>query len=186
MLRFLGLTVLVHSMQILAYPLVPVGVLLADSAGRLPRWLRWFETHDDLGWGAGTYEHPVRAVYDRWGPRAALIYWLWRNKAYTLRNNLRATPNYDTMVMTERGVPVPPKWGFFYWYGSISSGSKTWFECMPGISLGKFHLYLRIGWKLRPYFNGERPQGVAATGMFTGITPRSDDWDDFPIEQRPK
>ena len=179
-IRFIGLTILMFVAQILAFPLVPIAVALADGSGRLPKWLRWLETHDALGWGAGTYEPAIKKIYDKYGKRIALIVWLWRNRAYTLRQQFRYTPDYATMQQDSFGIDVPPKWGFFHWYGKLTDKNGSVFEYMPGVGLGKFHLYSRIGWKLKPYFKGERPDGMGATGMFIGISLRSDDWDDFP------
>lgn len=185
--KFICLSVVMFILELLAYPLVPIAVFFADETGRLPKGFRWLETHDSLGWGAGTYEPAIQEIYEKHGEKIALIVWLWRNKAYTLRHKLRANPNYETMVLQSSGVMVPPKWGFFHWKGTIIDGTKSWFELVLGISLGKFHIFLRNGWKLKPYFNGDRPTNLntTAVGMFIGFSIRSDDWDDFPPEQRP-
>ena len=180
MMKFWMNTIALWAASISAYWLVPKAVKMADpETGRLPPEYRWLETHDALGWGAGTYEPAIKKIYDEKGKEAALVAWLLRNKAYTLRWNLRATPDYETMQLTESGPRVPPKWGFFKWKGVIRDLDKEWFEIMPGIGLGFVHIYLRIGWKLKPYFLGERPTGPSSVGMFTGVTPRSDDWDDY-------
>ena len=187
-LKFLALSFVMFILELLVYPLVPIAVLFADKDGRLPKGFRWLETHDALGWGAGTYEPPIQAIYEKYGKQIAMIMWLWRNKAYTLRHNLRANPNYDTMILQSSGVMVPPKWGFFYWKGTVVDGTNSWFELVLGISFGKFYIFLRNGWKLKPYFNGDRPTNLntTAVGMFVGFSIRSDDWDDFPPEQRPE
>lgn len=160
---------------------VPKAVKRADPlTGRLQPEDRWMETHDALGWGAGTYEPEIKKIYDEQGKEKALEAWLLRNKAYTLRWQLRATPNYKTMTLTESGPRVPPKWGFFHWRGVVKDGASEWFDSMRGIGLGFVHVYLRSGWKLKPLFLGERPAEPSAVGMFVGITPRADDWDDYP------
>lgn len=170
----------VAAASIATYWLVPKAVAKADPlTGRLQPSDQWMETPDALGWGAGTYEPEIKAIYDKEGKEAALIAWLRRNKAYGLRYKLRATPNYKTMVLTESGPRVPPRWGFFHWKGTIKDGPNEWFESMPGIGLGFVHVYLRCGWKLKPLFLGERPEGVSAIGLFMGVTPRMDDWDDY-------
>lgn len=180
-IRFLIDTAIVSVASVAAYFLAPKAVAAADPlTGRLPPQYRWMETHDALGWGAGLYEPEIKAIYDTKGREAALVAWLQRNKAYALRWSLRATPNYETMILSESGPRVPPKWGFFRWRGTVKDGANEWFESMPGIGLGWFHLYLRMGWKLKPLFLGERPVGPSAVGMFIGITPRIDDWDDYP------
>jgi hypothetical protein len=164
----------------LSVPLVPLGVAMADDRGRLPHALRWLETPDALGWGAGTYEPTIKKIYDKHGKRAALTVWLWRNKAYGLRHAMRATPDYKTMKLTESGVRVPPKQGPWFWHGRVTDKGRSWFEHHQGMSFGRVHLSVRAGWKLKPYFDGHRPApGKTATGMFNGVTIRMDDWDDY-------
>lgn len=168
--------------EVAAYLFASFAVKKADpTTGRLPESLRWMETPDALGWGAGTYEPEIKKIYDEQGKEKALVAWLRRNKAYGLRYELRALPNYETMVLDESGPRVPPRWGFFQWKGVIRDGDQTWFESMPGLGLGWFHIYLRMGWKLKPLFLGERPDLTTPTavGLFMGITPRIDDWDDY-------
>lgn len=173
-------TILVSAASIACIWAVPQAVKRADpQTGRLQPNDRWMETHDALGWGAGTYEPEIKKIYDTKGKEAALEAWLLRNKAYTLRWSLRATPNYETMTLEESGPRVPPKWGFWRWKGVVKDGPYEWFDSMTGLSLGWLHVYIRAGWKLKPLFLGERPTGATAVGMFTGITPRADDWDDY-------
>lgn len=188
-LQFIFLTPIMVIADILAYPLVPIAVLFADpETGRLPRGFRWLETFDDLGWEGGMYEPQVRAVHERWGRRAGLIYWLWRNKAYTLHNYFRAQPNYGDMTLTQSGATTPPKWGPFYWLGRVRSSTGSWFDLQAGIGLGIFYIYARMGWKIRPLFSGDRPgpDDKSATNMFTGISLRSDDWDDANKKKKNK
>ena len=171
---FLLRSVLLWLAQLAAYPLVPLAVAMADEEGRLPSGLRWLETPDALGWGAGTYEPEIRDVYDRRGKRAALRAWLLRNKAYGLCERWRARIDRSRMVLSERGPRVPPRWGFWRWRGDVDE----YFDGQYGLSLGSFYVYLRCGWKLKPLFvdQGDRNKVI---GFFQGITPRSDDWDDF-------
>ena len=188
-IRWLLYSILTLVLTILAYPIVPIAVLLADKeTGRLPKFLRWFETHDDLGWGAGTYEEPIGKAYAKYGKRIALILWLWRNKAYTFRNKIRVDSDYSVMTLSHGGSEVPPKYGFYREYITMYDGmtKKKWFDLFLGCSFGKFHMYFRLGWKLKPIWKDrKKPDGKSATGMFSGISIRSDDWDDYPAEQRP-
>jgi hypothetical protein len=156
---------------LLAYPLVPLAVALCDSEGRLPRIFRWLETHDALGWTGPATEQATRNTTEKWGLRAGLIHYLWRNKAYTLRYWMRARID-PSMTRFESGTSVPAKWGFSYWFGKIG----PYWEFQPRIGFGKFHLYMRLGWKMKPYFGSW--YGLSA-GIFTGISVRSDDWDDY-------
>ena len=178
-MKFILLTILNWIIILLAFPVVPIAVMMANKEGRLPKIFRWYETHDDLGWGAGTYEHAVKEVYEKRGKRIALIYWLWRNKAYTFRNKLRANPNFDTMIVSEKGAKIPPKFGPYFSHYTVKDKKQKWFDTFIGFSFIKFHLYLRCGWKVKPIVEGQRPTDKDATGMFSGISIRSDDWDDY-------
>ena len=156
-----------------AYPLVPLAVYFADKDGRLPWLFRWLEAHDALGWFGPSTENATRKTTKRFGLKAGLVHYLWRNKAYTLRYWMRAKIT-DEMVSTQSGVSIPKRWGFSYWKGSIG----PYWEYQPRIGFGKFHLYLRIGWKMKPFLDSEGPYGLSA-GIFTGVSIRSDDWDDY-------
>lgn len=159
---------------VLAFPLVPVAVLLSDKEGRLPKPLRWLETFDALGWSGPLSEPTVKKTYDRWGPKAGLIHWLWRNKNYTLKYWMRAKVPVGT-VGKERGVYTPARWGYSSW----SAQMGPYWEWRPCFGIGFVHFYLRVGWKLFPYFLGT-PEPTA--GIFQGISIRMDDWDDFKEE----
>lgn len=159
--------------QLLAYPLVPLAVWLCDEDGRLPRPLRWLETHDAVGWYGPLTEPATRTTMARYGKRAGLLRWLWRNKAYRLRYMLRARLELD-MPRIVRGTSIPARWGFSHWYGQIG----PYWEWQPRIGFGKFHLYLRMGWKMKPFFDNPGVFGLAA-GIFTGVSLRVDDWDDY-------
>ena len=163
-----------------SYPLVPIAVMFADREGRLPRIFAWLETPDALGWSGGLYEPAVRATNEKWGREAGLIHWLWRNKAYGLREWMRADVGTQGTLKWERGSRgVSPAFGFFYWYGRIEGSKGSWFELSPGFAFGSFYIFLRIGWKLRPYFDGVDVTKNTSAGLYTGITPRTDDWDDY-------
>ena len=156
----------------LAYLLVPLAVAFADKDGRLPKPLRWLETHDALGWTGPATEEATRKTTERWGRKAGLVHYLWRNKAYTLRYWMRARIT-DDMPRVQSGTSVPARWGFSYWKGQIG----PYWEYQPRLGLGFVHLYMRIGWKMKPLFDGA--SGLSA-GIFTGVSIRSDDWDDYP------
>ena len=188
-IRFFFLTFITLCATILAYPLVPIAVMLADEeTGRLPKYLRWLETHDDLGWGAGRYEEPIGKAYEKYGKKVALIFWLWRNKAYTLRNKFRVKSTFQYFRINQKGSAIPPKFGPYFTYYNLKDlqTDKSWFDLYLGFAFGKFYLYSRMGWKLKPIYEGHIPKDNEATGMFIGIGVRSDDWDDFPVDKRPK
>lgn len=177
---FFLFTILEYIANILAFPLVPIGVMLADENGRFPKWLRWLETPDALGWGAGNYEPAIKNIYDKRGRRVALIAWLWRNRAYGLAAKWRATPNYDTMVMRSYGTQNVFKNAPAWWLGTITDGDRWWFEFSFAIRFGNlFAIGMRNGWKLLPFFNGHRPEdfNTTASGLFSGISIRSDSVD---------
>lgn len=156
---------------LLAYPLVPVAVHWVDVNGRLPRVFRWLETHDNLGWDGPKSEPATRKVFEIYGERAGLRAWLWRNKAYTLRHWLRARIT-DDMPRSQSDESIPKRWGYSAWSGRIG----PYWEWQPRLGFGAFHIKLRCGWKLKPLFEG----GSSAAGIFTGVSIRSDDWDDYP------
>ncbi len=161
---------------LLAYPLVPIAVALADTEGRLPWALRWLETHDAPGWSGPATEAATRRTGDLLGPKAGLIHYLWRNKAYRLRHWMRARVSQGDKMSTF-GSKVPPRFGPSIWFGSVGG----FWELQPRMSLGFTCLYLRIGWKMRPYFDGPWPPEMSAAGIYVGISIRSDDWDDFRV-----
>lgn len=157
---------------LLAYPLVPVAVLLCDKDGRLPWLFRWLETHDNLGWKGPLTEGATTTVTERFGRKVGLIWWLWRNKCYTLRYWMRARVTED-MERVQCGTLDEPTHGFSYWFGRVG----PYWEFQPRFAFGRGQLYMRIGWKMVPYFKTPNKLNLAA-GIFQGVTPRSDDWDD--------
>lgn len=159
--------------QLLAYPLVPIAVIFADADGRLPRFLRWLETHDALGWLGPMSEPAVAATVEKYGKRIGLIRWLWRNKVYTLRHWMRARIT-DDMPRNQSGQSVPARWGYSSWSGRIG----PYWEWQPRFGFGGFHVYLRCGWKMKPYFDSDGPY-MPSAGIFTGVGLRTDDWDDY-------
>ena len=174
---FLLFTLIEWIANVLTIPLVPIAVLMADKEGRLPKGFRWLETPDALGWGAGTYEPVIMNVFEKYGKRIALIRWLWRNRAYGLAAKWQAKPNYDTMVLRSYGTQAVFKNAPAWWLGTITDGDKWWFEFSFAVRFGNlFVLGFRTGWKLLPFFQGHRPEDftTSATGLFTGISPRSD------------
>lgn len=172
-MNFPAVTLLVSLVSLLAYPVVPVAVAFATADGRLPRWARWWETHDNLGW-----KGPVSEGYPptRWG----LIRWLWRNKAYTLRWRYRALPDYRFMRWATVGTSVRPRRGRGYYEIEIVSANGRWWYRRWSFGLGLFSVYLHAGWKLQGFLEGARPGTDAAvsTGNFIGIAARIDDFGD--------
>lgn len=162
--------------MLLAYPLVPIAVWWSYDDGRLPRIFRWLETHDALGWAGPLSEPATRQTYEIRGRMAGLRRWLWRNKAYTLRYWMRARIT-DDMPRYQSGTTVPKRWGYSSWYGRIG---RYW-EWQPRLGFGSFHLYLRLGWKMKPFFDSAGPY-MPSAGIYTGFSIRSDDWDDYGPE----
>jgi hypothetical protein len=182
-IRFCFFTITTLIGTILAYPLVPIAVAFADNTGRLPRWAPWMETPDALGWGAGTYEPPIKKAFDKYGKRYALVRWLWRNAAYRLKFWMGMhVENYDYSQVTFSSVGAfdPPMWGVSLWSAKAIYRGRTYFDIRPSLSLGSFYIYLLIGWKLKPYISGYFPREPNAAGMFSGITPRTEKTIEFP------
>lgn len=173
LIRFLlSLPVWAVGTFILPWPLVPIAVAMADKDGRLPVFFRWLETHDNRGW-QGPMSEPATAKHMD-NPKKALRLWLWRNKAYTLRYRLGIPWGADWEVTKFKGRVEPRKVGPSFFYAEVTANGKRYFEFQPSLGLYWLRLYLRIGWKLKPYLGGK---DTGSAGVFTGITPRTDDWD---------
>lgn len=159
-LGFLVLAPFVLAVEWLAYPLVPIAVRLADPAGRLPRGFQWLETHDNLGWyGPLTEGYPAT----KWG----LIRWLWRNKAYTLRDLLRVDPPLDAPVR-EYGRADQPI-GFSYYLVFVGDA----FQLQVTLGLPWFRLYVNAGWKLKAMAQGYRPSRPSSVGILIPVSIRT-------------
>ena len=171
-MNFTALALLCFTAEMLAYPVAPVAVAFATADGRLPRWARWWETHDNLGW-TGPLSEGYPAT--KWG----LVRWLWRNKAYTLRWKFRALPDYPTMVTRVRGGERP-RWGYGYRRIDIWAANGHWFYARHEVGLGRFSVWLDAGWKLQGFLEGARPgaNDRVSTGNFLGVGLRTDDFGD--------
>lgn len=172
MTRFLTLSALCFVAELLAYPVVPVAVAFATADGRLPRWARWWETHDALGWRGPLSEgYPAT----RWG----LVRWLWRNKAYTLRWRYRALPDYASMILHDSGPRTRPFWGVGVYRIVVLDKNNRWWYWRMSLGFGLFSIYINAGWKLAGFLEGARPTETSAvsTGNFIGVGLRTDDWD---------
>lgn len=156
--------------ELLCYPLAPIAALLADKDGRLPWLLRWMETPDNLGWD-GPAEEPAVSKFSN--KRFALMIWLWRNKAYRLRFMMKAKVTQDMPRKQTGPLDPPPSSGFTFWKGSVG----PYWEARPMYAFKTFKIYMRIGWKMSPYFGKNWPSDGGSAGMFAGASIRTDDWD---------
>lgn len=152
----------VYLVTLLAYPLAPIAALLADSSGRLPKGLQWLETHDNLGW-AGPLSEGYPA--SKWG----LCRWLWRNKAYAFRNQFRANPSETELMYKYSEVYDGVYFREVYKIG-------PWFLREYGLKFKRFKIWIAIGWKLKPYYEGPNPTGPTASGILIPISMRTDDY----------
>lgn len=168
LLRFFLFVLADWMARLAALVLAPIAALSAHADGRLRFGLRWMETFDALGWNGPLSEPVTKALMVKGYRTWALCRWLWRNKAYTFRQKVLGLPwNQRVIPIKFTGSSIPKKWGYSSMYYLVVSGGRTYFEFEPRIGYGLGYVYLRCGWKLRQ------------TGMFAGITPRTDDWDDF-------
>lgn len=161
---------------VLPWLLVPIAVSRMKMAtGRLT-FFRWLETHDNLGW-PGPASEEATAQFGR--TRKAMRRWLLRNKAYALRYKMGVPFIHEDVnwgLLRTKGREDPPIWGLSYYYVEIEANGKRYFELQPSLCLGpNFRLYARIGWKVKRLGTGS-PKG--GTGIYTGITPRTDNRDD--------
>lgn len=169
MTRFVLLAIFTELAALAAFPLVPIAVAFSDQLGRLPRWAQWMETQDRPGWlGPPSEGYPA----SRWG----LIRWLWRNRAYRLRNRFRATPDPHDLAIRVTGQIAHPRVGFGRLAIDIDSKGRTWWYRRRSLGLGRAVIYVHAGWKLMGFVEGARPEpdSLVSTGMFIGVAIRSD------------
>jgi hypothetical protein len=128
--------------ELAAWTVAPILGLLVDADGRLPRWLRVFETADNTAFGDPDHDR-------RWANRslyARFVTWFWRNPAYGFSNAvLGARTSGPVAVRGNLWVsdrPLVEGWclrhtpeGFWHFYVV-----HRWAFC--------FCLRLNIGWKL--------------------------------------
>lgn len=169
MIRFVLLAAFVEIAAIAAFPLVPIAVLFADNLGRLPGWARWMETQDRPGWLG-----PPSEGYST--SKSGLIRWLWRNRAYRLRNRYRATPDYRDISIVVGGSIAHPRLGVGRLSIDIHSRGRTWWYRRWSLGLGRAVVYVHAGWKLVGFVEGARPapDALVSTGMFIGVAIRTD------------
>lgn len=178
--------------KLLAYPIVPIVVWFVNVHGRLPWAFRWLETHDNLGW-TGLRVEPTVMKRHTWavekfgwwvGDRIGLMFWLWRNKAYTLRYKM-GMPFFDhkpfdfELIKTWGQEEWPTEGQKFRMYTVlVKVNGKHYFECEPRWRISsKRMIYFRIGWKARSLGRGYVPDWnnpIGSTGMYAGFTPRMD------------
>ena len=174
--KFLGLTPVLWAAQALTFPLAPIAAKAADPHGRLPKWARWMETYDNLGWKGPLSEPATRKLmYNR---SKALTRWLWRNKCYTLRRKWGVDGYFTAANIETNGIKQRPKWGPSLYVVKLRTTTGSYFEYQPSVGLGVICLYFRIGWKLsglKQAMLNNRP--INNKLIFTGITPRVDDYD---------
>jgi hypothetical protein len=156
-----------------AYPLVPIAILFVNKDGRLPWIFKWLETHDNPGWSGPLSEKDTREKTEKYGQKIGLMFWLWRNRANRATSILSADI-YEIDRRYESGTWNQNIKGFSCWYGCING----YFELQPSYGFTSTRIYVRIGWKMKPYFNPNMTEwpklGSGSNGMYTGITPRSD------------
>jgi hypothetical protein len=128
--------------DVVAYVAAPILGLLVDDRGRLPRWLRWFETPDNTAFGdAGHRERwSGRPLYPRF------VAWFWRNKAYTFASEILGAKTRGPV--TARGNPAvgdrPLVEGWCLW----RTPEGYWqLYVVRRWGLG-FFMRMNLGWKL--------------------------------------
>jgi hypothetical protein len=171
-LRWLYAIALTWCASLLAFPLVPIAVVMArrtphDPADvaqflwRLPGWARWLETHDEQDGllPGGLYEPTIRAALDRHGWRWASIRWLWRNRAYRFALNFQFRVDADTAVIDARGRLDVGANGPGMLAVRICDGSRMAFEFYWCRTLyGERGIRFRLGYKLQPLVRTQRDE----------------------------
>lgn len=164
MLYFILTAILCQIASLFSFFLAPIAALTCDKHGRLHWLFWWMETHDYLGWSGPLSENYPAT---KWG----LCRWLWRNKVYALRNEFRANPSDEQLKNLKPSIYE----GNIFFFEKYVIG--RWFEYKIGFKTKYFKIWFVIGWKLKPYFDGHRPQGPTATGILIPFSIRSDDFD---------
>jgi hypothetical protein len=116
--------------ELVAYLAAPFLGLLVSHRGRLPGWLSWFETADNTTLGDLGHQ-------ERWVDRSLCVRsvaWLWRNKAYTFRNEV---------IGADTSGPVTAS-------GNPETGDRPLIEgwCLRRTPEGYWHLYVVRRWGL--------------------------------------
>lgn len=153
-LSWIPLAILAIITSLLAYPLVPIAVLLRKNE-KLPWVFRWLETFDNPIYGEPAHVARWASFVKQFptiGPFVQRVAWLWRNKAY----------NFDYWVCGREYSAPYRLWGD----PKVESGSpyaregwvlimteKTWgfFAFIPHLKIGQYQYYFRIylGWKTK-------------------------------------
>ena len=139
--------------SILAYPLVPIAILLQKD-GELRSWFWWLGTYDAPIDGEPAHKERWKAFRERYGAFGLYcqrVGWLWRNKAYNfaywqLGVDVTQPIKWYGNTKTESGKPGVP--------GSLwifADNCWSWFAFIPWLTIGKKQLCLRVycGWKLK-------------------------------------
>ena len=121
----------------------PILGVLVNDRGRLPRWLRVFETADNTAFGDGDHDR-------RWAHRplyGRFVAWFWRNPSYTFSNRvLGARTSGPVRVLGNHWVSDRPRlvegWCF------RRTGEGYWHLYVVRCWAVGFCLRLNVGWKL--------------------------------------
>lgn len=126
-----------------AWIIAPLLGLLVNDRGRLPRWLRVFETADNTAFGDD--DHDRR--WANWPLYGRFVAWFWRNPAYTFSNEvLRARTSGPVRVFGNHAVSDRPQL-IEGWYLRKTDEGYWHLYVVRRWGLG-FCLRLNIGWKL--------------------------------------
>jgi hypothetical protein len=135
----------------IAYLFAPIICAFADSNNRLPKWLSWFGTPDNLATGDPAFwpqQHPT------YSPYKLAVTWMWRNPAQGFDQWAKADVAYNTPVdvrgniYIHDGVYGPPIGGWFL----ITAGGYFQFQAIIPTSIGCFEMH--SGWSLKPLAAG--------------------------------
>jgi len=147
-LVWIALVIPALAADVVACVAAPFLGLLVNDRGRLPAWLRWFETPDNTAFGdAGHHERwNGRPLYPRF------VAWFWRNKAYTFSTDVLGARTRGPV--TALGNPStgdrPLVEGWCLW----RTPEGYWQLYVVRRWAGRFFLRLNLGWKLWDLPNG--------------------------------
>lgn len=174
-LRWLLISIYAIATTLLAIVLTPFVVFLANrQTGRLPWPFHWMETPDcPLPGDPNIVGKPTTVL----GWYLTSMVWLWRNPAYRATDPFKFIPiswgmgamppdyPYGTWQGNLQITEAPFVGGYFFgkmWNNQVEVFDFYWLWKWPGINKC---IRVRLGWKLKPWFQGKVYVPTDADGM---------------------
>jgi hypothetical protein len=90
---------------LIAFPLTPFLILMANKDGNLPRFVYWFQTHDATVDGDHTWpgNRPFKNESNKFKRYINRCFWLWRNSIYGFSDNVFGYKHHPDDVLIVKG-----------------------------------------------------------------------------------